>query len=99
SLFNPRAIFYYKTKGFSETDMVMAVGVLSMVNARSGGVVYTRNPNNPEADNIIITVVRGLGKLVVDGSVTPETYIVNRKGSILEKLPGKQPKMLICKET
>ncbi|MDN5380070.1 PEP/pyruvate-binding domain-containing protein [Thermodesulfobacterium sp.] len=99
SLFNPRAIFYYKTKGFSETDMVMAVGVLSMVNARSGGVIYTRNPNNPEADSIIITAVRGLGKLVVDGSVTPETYIVNRKGSILEKLPGKQPKMLICKET
>uniref|UniRef100_A0A7V5XFL9 Phosphoenolpyruvate synthase n=1 Tax=Thermodesulfobacterium geofontis TaxID=1295609 RepID=A0A7V5XFL9_9BACT len=98
SLFNTRAIFYYKTKGFSETEMVMAVGVISMVNARAGGVIYSCNPNNPESDNIIINAVRGLGKLVVDGTVTAETYIVNRKGEIIEKLPGKQNKMLICRE-
>ena len=98
SLFNTRAIFYYKTKGFAETEMVMAVGVLSMVNASYGGVMYSRNPNNPESDNIIINAVKGLGKLVVDGTVTAETYVVNRKGEIIEKLPGKQNKMIICRE-
>jgi len=98
SLFNTRAIFYYKTKGFAETEMVMAVGVLSMVNARAGGVMYSRNPNNPESENIIINAVKGLGKLVVDGTVTAETYVVNRKGEIIEKLHGKQNKMIICKE-
>jgi len=98
SLFNTRAIFYYKTKGFAETEMVMAVGVLSMVNARAGGVMYSRNPNNPESENIIINAVKGLGKLVVDGTVTAETYVVNRKGEIIEKLPGKQNKMIICGE-
>lgn len=99
SLFNPRAIFYYKTKGFSETEMVMAVGVLSMVNARAGGVMYSKNPNNPESDNIIINAVKGLGKLVVDGDVTPETYVVSKNPiSIIEKLPGKQNKMIICKQ-
>ena len=98
SLFNTRAIFYYKTKGFAETEMVMAVGVLSMVNARAGGVMYSRNPNNPESENIIINAVKGLGKLVVDGTVIAETYVVNRKGEIIEKLPGKQNKMIICKE-
>lgn len=98
SLFNTRAIFYYKTKGFAETEMVMAVGILSMVNARAGGVMYSRNPNNPESENIIINAVKGLGKLVVDGTVTAETYVVNRKGEIIEKLPGKQNKMIICRE-
>jgi len=98
SLFNTRAIFYYKTKGFAETEMVMAVGVLSMVNARAGGVMYSKNPNNPESENIIINAVKGLGKLVVDGTVTAETYVVNRKGEIIEKLHGKQNKMIICKE-
>ncbi|GAQ93853.1 pyruvate, water dikinase [Thermodesulfovibrio aggregans] len=100
SLFNTRAIFYFKTKGFSETEMVMAAGVLSMVNAKAGGVMYSKNPNNPESENIIINAVKGLGKLVVDGAVTAETYIVSRKPdiSILEKIPGKQNKMLLCKE-
>ncbi len=100
SLFNTRAVFYYKTKGFSETDMLMAVGVLSMVNAKAGGVMYSKNPNNPESEHIIINAVKGLGKLIVDGTVTAETYIVSRKPeiSILEKIPGKQNKMLICKE-
>ncbi len=100
SLFNTRAIFYYKTKGFSESDMVMAAGVLEMVNAKVGGVMYSKNPNNPESENIIINAVRGLGKLVVDGAVTAESYVIKRHPqlSIVEKLPGKQDKMLICNE-
>lgn len=98
SLFNTRAIFYYKTKGFSENDMVMAVGVLSMVNAKAGGVIYSKNPNNPESENIIVNAVRGLGKLIVDGSVAAETYVIkkNPEISIVERIPGKQDKMLIC---
>ncbi len=100
SLFNKRAIFYYKTKGFSESEMAMAVGVLKMVNAKAGGVMYSKNPNNPESENIIINAVRGLGKLIVDGAVNAETYVVSRtpEMKILEKIHGKQNKMLICKE-
>ncbi len=100
SLFNKRAIFYYKTKGFSEAEMAMAVGVLRMVNAKAGGVIYSKNPNDPERENIIISAIRGIGKLIVDGTVTPETYVISRfpEMKILEKMPGKQKKMLICKE-
>ncbi len=100
SLFNKRAIFYYKTKGFSDTEMAMAVGVLKMVNAKAGGVIYSKNPNNPESENIIINAVRGLGKLIVDGAVTAETYLISRTPEIkiLEKIHGKQKKILICKE-
>lgn len=100
SLFNKRAIFYYKTKGFSDTDMVMAAGVLRMVNARAGGVLYSKNPNNPERDNIIISAVKGLGKLLVDGKTDAETYLVSREPElkIIEKIPGKQDRILICKD-
>lgn len=100
SLFNKRAIFYYKTKGFSEQEMVMAVGVLRMVNARAGGVMYSRNPNNPDSNNIIINSVKGLGKLIVDGAVNAETYVVSRNPELhlIERIPGKQNKMLLCKE-
>jgi len=97
SLFTPRAIFYYKTKGFSEGEMVMAVGVLNMVNAQAAGVIYTRDPNNPEADYLEINAIYGLGKLVVDGTVTADLYTVSRhpEGTILNKMISNQETMLI----
>ncbi|MDP2167456.1 MAG: PEP/pyruvate-binding domain-containing protein [Thermodesulfovibrionales bacterium] len=97
SLFTHQAIFYYKTRGFSEDDMVMAVGVLTMVDAASGGVVYTRDPNEPEGDKVIINAMRGLGKSVVDGTETPDSYIVSRQtGAVLSEAAHGQRKMLVC---
>src|SRR4030043_2069701 len=100
SLFTPRAIFYYKTKGFSETELFMAVGVLAMVDAVAGGVMYTKDPNDPEADHIIINAIRGLGKWVVDGIITPDIYTVSRhpEGNIIERRIENQEKMLVCGE-
>ena len=100
SLFTPRAIFYYKTKGFSESEMIMSVGVLSMVNAVSSGVMYTKNPTDPEAEYLMINAVYGLGKWVVDGTITPDSYKVARdqEGTILEKNIAYQEKMLVCGE-
>ncbi len=97
SLFTPRAIFYYKTKGFSEEEMVMAVGVISMVDAAAGGVMYTRDPNNPASDYIIINAIQGLGILLEDGTITPDSYIVSRhpEGVIYDKRISKQETMLI----
>ncbi|MEW6586351.1 MAG: PEP/pyruvate-binding domain-containing protein, partial [Nitrospirota bacterium] len=100
SLFTPRAIFYSKTKGFSQDEMVMAVGVLSMVDAASGGVMYTRDPNNPDTDHILINGTYGLGKAVVDGTSSADTYIVSRhpEGVILDRHVADKEKMLICSE-
>jgi len=97
SLFTPRAIFYYKTKGFSEGEMVMAVGVLNMIHAKAGGVIYTRDPNNPEADYIEVNAIHGLGKLVAEGTVTADLYAVSRhpEGTILNKRISNQETMLI----
>jgi len=111
SLFTPRAIFYYKTKGLHEHEMVMSVGVLAMIDAKAAGVMYSRDPNNPEADTLIISAARGLGKSVVDGVVTPETYIISRnnpplppfsKGGmvgfeIISKNIPEQKSMYICR--
>lgn len=97
SLFNSSAIFYYKTKGFSEKDMVMATGVLTMVNASAGGVMYSQDPNETESRHIIINSAKGLGKVVVDGTVKPDVFIVDKDSlSIIEKIKGQQHKMLVC---
>src|SRR4030067_3290831 len=111
SLFTPRAIFYYKTKGLHEHEMVMSVGVIAMIDAKAAGVMYSKDPNNPEADTLIISAARGLGKSVVDGVVTPETYIISRnnppfppfsKGGmgefeIISKNIPEQKSMYICR--
>lgn len=111
SLFTPRAIFYYKSKGFQEYEMVMSAGVVTMVDAAAGGVMYSKDPNSPQKNTIIISAVWGLGKCAVEGVVTPETYIVSRhphrKGdfvpfaetpfTIIEKKIPIQETMLICK--
>lgn len=98
SLFTTRAIFYYKTKGFAEDELVMAVGVINMVEAAAAGVMYTRDPNNPSADTMLINAAYGLGKYVVDGTVSPDSYVVsrNQERTILDKKIVNQEKMLIC---
>lgn len=97
SLFTPRAIFYYRTKGFSEEEMVMAVGILRMVDALAGGVMYTRDPNDPGKDLLIINAVWGLGMSVVDGSITPDSYVVSREPrAIIERRVAEQNTMVIC---
>lgn len=99
SLFTPRAIFYYKTKGLHEYEMVMSVGILAMIDAKAAGVIYSRDPNNLKADTLIVSAVRGLGKPVVEGVVTPETYILSRYpdiGMIEKKIPT-QKTMLVCR--
>jgi pyruvate, water dikinase len=97
SLFTPRAIFYSKTKGFSEGEMVMAVGVLSMIDAVAGGVMYSRDPNDPYKDHMLINAIHGLGLWVVDGTATPDSYIISRhpEGAIIDKNIADQEKMLI----
>lgn len=100
SLFTPRAVFYYKTKGFLDAEMVMAVGVLQMIEAKASGVMYSRDPNNANSDEIIINAVWGLGKAVVDGIYEPQYYAFARaQGKLTEQKVSLQSKMLVeCKD-
>jgi pyruvate,water dikinase len=96
SLFTPRAIFYYKTNGFSEEEMAMAVGVLSMVDAKAGGVVYTKDPNDRASDHILINALYGFGKFMEDETVSSDAYSVSRhpEGLIMSRRISHQATML-----
>jgi pyruvate,water dikinase len=97
SQFTPRAIFYYKDKGFHIEEMAMAVGVLAMVDAKVSGIIYSRDPGSPEENSILINAVWGLGTYVAGGIVPTENYKIsgdNRK-KIIRKDAGGQKVMLI----
>lgn len=98
SLFSARAIFYYKSKGFQEEDMAMAVGVVEMIDAQASGVMYSRDPTDAGRYAIIINAVWGLGSYAVEGRVSPNTYVVSRDTdrTILEKSAPVQRVMLKC---
>lgn len=98
SLFVPRALFYYKSKGLDEDDICMSVGVLEMVNAKAAGVIYTRDPNRPSEDLLLISSAHGLGKSVVEGLVTPESYVLSKKDlCIVEHKRSEQHILFSCR--
>ncbi|MFZ5449912.1 MAG: PEP/pyruvate-binding domain-containing protein [Thermodesulfobacteriota bacterium] len=93
SLFTPRALFYYKNKGFREEEMAMGVAVLPMINARASGVLFTRQPEAADRDAVLINAVWGLGKYAVGGVIEPDYYLVahHPPGEILEqRIPPKE---------
>ena len=79
SLFNDRAIFYRKEKGFKESEVAIAVVVQKMINAEKAGVMFTVNPVTKNNDEIMLEAAWGLGEAVVSGIVTPDNLWINKK--------------------
>ena len=77
SAFTNRAASYRSTKGLSANDIKIAVVIQEMVDAEFAGVINTINPVTNNPDEIVISVTRGLGDKLVDGSVSGTNYIVN----------------------
>lgn len=97
SQFSPRAIYYFKSRGFEYSEIPMAVGVMAMVPVESAGIVYTRHPEIPQEDSLIINAVFGLGISAVGGETTPDLYRVSRKDpkNILSQERGKQEEVVV----
>jgi pyruvate,water dikinase len=97
SQFTPRALFYYKDKGFDIEEMAMAVGVLAMIQAKASGIMYSRDPDSPQENATLISAVWGLGTYAVGGVVTTQDYKVSGKRGKKIKLreAGSQEAMLV----
>ncbi|MGD8881542.1 MAG: PEP/pyruvate-binding domain-containing protein [Desulfobacterales bacterium] len=99
SQFTPRALFYYKDKGFDVEEMAMAVGVLAMVPAKVSGIMYSRDPGSPEENATLISAVWGLGAYAVGGMVPTQDYRVSgkKRKKIQLQTEGSQEVMLVCR--
>ncbi len=78
SRFQPRAYLYRRELVLREIDTPMAVLFLEVVDARSAGVLYTREPNKPDRNCMLIQSVWGLAPDLVAGKMDGDRFLVER---------------------
>ncbi|MFC4248316.1 PEP/pyruvate-binding domain-containing protein [Natribaculum luteum] len=78
SLFTARAITYREEHGFDHDEVLISVGIQKMVEARTSGVMFTVNPANGDRSKVRIESNWGLGEAVVSGTVTPDSFLVDK---------------------
>jgi pyruvate,water dikinase len=99
SKYSPRAISYRMQYGLDDRETPMCVVGLAMVEAQASGVLYTRDPSEPSPESMKIHAVRGLGELLVDGSGSPDTFLVDRAaGEIRERSVGLKEEHVVALE-
>lgn len=87
------AVREYGTRHGVDPDAIsVAVVVQRMVRPESAGVAFSVDPVSGNADAVVIEAVAGLGDTLVDGTETPDSYVLDKKtGEILSAVHGVQP--------
>jgi len=90
SRYTDRAVLYRLAAGFTEVNTPMAVLFLPMLEARSAGVLYTRDPRDESADRMMVSSVRGLADEMVKGLAPADFFLIKRSlpGEVEEKSPA-----------
>ncbi|WP_462249527.1 phosphoenolpyruvate synthase [Ferruginibacter sp.] len=103
SIFTDRAISYRQSFGYDHFSIGLSVCIQKMVRSDLGasGVAFSLDTESGFKDVVVINASYGLGEMIVQGSVSPDEYIVFKptlqKGfnSIIEKKLGKKDKMMV----
>jgi len=104
SLFTDRAIAYREEKKFQHMKVALSIGVQKMVRAdkAGSGVIFTLDTETGFRKVVVINAVFGLGENIVQGTATPDQFVVfkpllNKKGvkPIVEKSLGAKEKKMI----
>lgn len=77
SLWSDAALLYRRELGLDLEKSTMAVAVQAFVEGKSSGVAFTVSPANRTA--IAVEAVRGLNEGLVDGTVEPDRWTVDRE--------------------
>ena len=98
SKYSLTAMTYRLNRGIRDEEVAMGVGCMQMVDAVSGGVMYSRNPLDIRDDAVVINATWGLPKSVVDGSAATDLFVVSRGDSmaIREKIVPVKDQKFVC---
>jgi len=78
SLYTGRVIAYRASRGYSDEQLAISVGVQKMANSYAAGVMLTIHPANGDRSVMVIDSNFGFGESVVSGEVTPDHFVVNK---------------------
>lgn len=85
SSFSEHIMEYRKKGNLYRKINVPAVIIQEMINSEKSGVAFSVNPISYNEEEIVISVVLGLGTSIVDGDENGDLYIVNKKTQFLKK--------------
>lgn len=79
SMNSERALSYAGDKNIAKEDLEVAVVIQKMVESEVAGVMFTANPVTNNRDELMIEAGFGLGEMLVQGMITPDNFIVDKK--------------------
>ncbi len=89
SLWSDRALLYRRELKLDPAGSAMAVAIQEMVSGERSGVAFTVSPEND--DRGLIEAVWGLNEGLVDGTVAPDHWVLDREtGRIISHTPAER---------
>lgn len=100
SLFTDRATYYRHKQNFPFEKVALSATVQMMVFSEASGIMFSVNVGTGDDSKVIIDSIWGLGEYIVQGTVTPDDFVVdketmkivskdiNQKDIELTRLPG-----------
>jgi pyruvate,water dikinase len=96
SAFTPRAQAYIKNRNVLPESILISVLIQLMVDSEVSGIAFTINPIDGDFSKIVIEAAWGLGETVVSGTITPDTYFLDKETlEIFYKNIAEKPFMLV----
>lgn len=83
STFTDRAVYYRAKKNFDHENVALSAAVQMMADAKAAGVMFTVNLATGADDSIMIEGSWGLGEYIVQGTVTPDNFVVDKDSLII----------------
>lgn len=91
---------YRNRQGHGDHEDQLAVLVQTMVPADISMVVFSVNPIQKDRSQVVINATWGLGESLVGGTVTPDTYTINKGDlSLHERVLAEKERMTVMTET
>lgn len=79
SCLEDRVVAYKQQHGFDLDSPSIAIIIQAQIPSDVSGIAFSINPHNNDYDEAVINANWGLGESVVDGSTTPDEFVVDKR--------------------
>jgi pyruvate,water dikinase len=76
----------------------VAVVVQKMVQAQESGIAFSVHPVTQDENQLIIEAGFGLGEAIVSGQITPDSYVVDKRGYKTIDINVNEQAKALCKK-